>query len=120
MMLKQRRNRSSKPMSRYAKRLHDMLPFIEEGTITAAVAQKSYVESFLGVHLLHWLNTNSMKVVADPKVAGINPLPQKPAACFQYMFLARASDSGRAIRVQNASARVVWPSQGRIFWAQYY
>jgi ribose transport system substrate-binding protein len=55
----------------------DMLPFIEEGTITGAVAQKSYVESFLGVHLLHWLNTNSMKVVGDPKAAGINPLPEK-------------------------------------------
>jgi ribose transport system substrate-binding protein len=55
----------------------DMLPFIEEGIITGAVAQKSYVESFLGVHLLHWLNTNSMKVVTDPKAAGINPLPEK-------------------------------------------
>jgi ribose transport system substrate-binding protein len=55
----------------------DMLPFIEDGTITGAVAQKSYVESFLGVHLLHWLNTNSMKVVADPKAAGIDPLPEK-------------------------------------------
>jgi ribose transport system substrate-binding protein len=55
----------------------DMLPFIEDGTITGAVAQKSYVESFLGVHLLHWLNTNSMKIVADPKAAGINPLPEK-------------------------------------------
>jgi len=55
----------------------DMLPFIEDGTITGAVAQKSYVESFLGVHLLHWLNTNSMKVVGDPKAAGINPLPEK-------------------------------------------
>jgi ribose transport system substrate-binding protein len=55
----------------------DMLPFIEDGTIDGAVAQKSYVESFLGVHLLHWLNTNSMKVVADPKAAGISPLPEK-------------------------------------------
>jgi ribose transport system substrate-binding protein len=55
----------------------DMLPFIEDGTITGAVAQKSYVESFIGVHLLHWLNTNSMKVVADPRAAGINPLPEK-------------------------------------------
>ena len=55
----------------------DMLPFIEDGTIEGAVAQKSYVESFLGVHLLHWLNTNSMKIVGDPKAAGINPLPEK-------------------------------------------
>jgi ribose transport system substrate-binding protein len=55
----------------------DMLPFIEDGTIAGAVAQKSYVESFLGVHLLHWLNTNSMKVVNDPQAAGISPLPEK-------------------------------------------
>ena len=55
----------------------DMLPFIEDGTIEGAVAQKSYVEAFLAVHLLHWLNTNSMKVVGDPKAAGINPLPEK-------------------------------------------
>jgi ribose transport system substrate-binding protein len=55
----------------------DMLPFIEDGTIDGAVAQKSYVESFLGVYLLHWLNTNAMKVVGDPKAAGINPLPEK-------------------------------------------
>lgn len=55
----------------------DMLPFIEDGTISGAVAQKSYVESFLGVHLLHWHNTNSMKVVGDAKAAGINPLPEK-------------------------------------------
>lgn len=55
----------------------DMLPFIEDGTIVGAVAQKSYVEAFVGVHLLHWLNTNSMKVVPDPKAAGVNPLPEK-------------------------------------------
>jgi ribose transport system substrate-binding protein len=55
----------------------DMLPFIEDGTIVGAVAQKSYVESFVGVHLLHWLNTNSMKIVPDHKAAGINPLPEK-------------------------------------------
>jgi len=55
----------------------DMLPFIEDGTIEGAVAQKSYVESFLAVHLLHWLNTNAMKVVPDPAAAHVNPLPEK-------------------------------------------
>jgi ribose transport system substrate-binding protein len=55
----------------------DMLPFIEDGTITGSVAQKSYVESFLGVHLLHWLNTNTMKTVPDAAKAGVNPLPEK-------------------------------------------
>jgi ribose transport system substrate-binding protein len=55
----------------------DMLPFIEDGTIEGAVAQKSYAEAFLAVHLLHWLNTDTMKVVPDRKAAKINPLPEK-------------------------------------------
>jgi ribose transport system substrate-binding protein len=55
----------------------DMLPFIEDGTVDGSVAQKSYVESFLGVHLLHWFNTNTMKVVPDFAKAGISPLPEK-------------------------------------------
>jgi ribose transport system substrate-binding protein len=58
-------------------RTPDMLPYIEDGTIHGSVAQKSYVESFLAVHLLHWLNTNGMKVVPDAAKAGINPLPEK-------------------------------------------
>jgi ribose transport system substrate-binding protein len=55
----------------------DMLPYIEDGTIVGSVVQKSYVEAFLAVHLLHWLNTGAMKVVPDYKAAGINPLPEK-------------------------------------------
>jgi ribose transport system substrate-binding protein len=55
----------------------DMLPFIEDGTIVGAVAQKSYAEAFIAVHLLHWLNTDAMKVVPDWRAAGINPLPEK-------------------------------------------
>ena len=41
------------------------------------MVQKSYVEAFLAVHLLHWLNTDGMKVVPDYKAAGVNPLPEK-------------------------------------------
>jgi ribose transport system substrate-binding protein len=55
----------------------DMLPFIEDGTIVGAVAQKSYAEAYLAVHLLHWLNTDAMKVVPDWRAAGVNPLPEK-------------------------------------------
>jgi ribose transport system substrate-binding protein len=55
----------------------DMLTFIESGPIVGAVAQKSYAEAFLAVHLLHWLNTDAMKVVADWRAAGINPLPER-------------------------------------------
>jgi len=54
----------------------DMLPYIEDGTILGSVVQKSYVESYVAVHLLHWLNTNAIKMVKDPKSAGINPLPE--------------------------------------------
>ncbi|MEK1850936.1 MAG: substrate-binding domain-containing protein [Phyllobacterium sp.] len=55
----------------------DMLSYIEDGTIVGSVVQKSYVEAFLAVHLLHWLNTGGMKVVPDYKAAGIDPLPEK-------------------------------------------
>ena len=55
----------------------DMLDFIEDGTIYGSVAQKSYTEMFIAVHLLHWLNTGAMKVLPDWKVAGVNPLPEK-------------------------------------------
>ncbi len=54
----------------------DMLPYIEDGTIYGAVAQKSYIEAFLAVHMLHWQNTDGLKVVPDWKAAGINPLPE--------------------------------------------
>jgi ribose transport system substrate-binding protein len=55
----------------------DMLPYIESGTIVGAVAQKSFAEAFLGIHLLHWLNTDGMKILPDWKAAGVNPLPEK-------------------------------------------
>lgn len=54
----------------------DMLPYIEDGTIVGSVAQKSFAESFLGVHLLHWLNTDGLKVLPDWRAAAINPLPE--------------------------------------------
>ncbi|MBX6320758.1 MAG: substrate-binding domain-containing protein [Rhodospirillaceae bacterium] len=55
----------------------DMLPFIEDGTIEGSVAQKSYAEAYVAVYLLHWLNTDAMKVVPDWRSAKINPLPEK-------------------------------------------
>lgn len=54
----------------------DMLPYIENGTIYGSVAQKSYTETYLAVSLLHWYNTNAIRMVRDPKGAGINPLPE--------------------------------------------
>ncbi|MCX5494469.1 substrate-binding domain-containing protein [Kaistia dalseonensis] len=53
----------------------DMLPYIADGTIDGAVAQKSWLESYLAVHLLHWLHENKIQIVKDSAKAGINPLP---------------------------------------------
>ncbi len=55
----------------------DMLPYIEDGTIHGAVAQKSYLEIFLAFHMMHWQNTDALKVLPDWKAAGINPLPER-------------------------------------------
>lgn len=54
----------------------DMLPYIADGTIYGAIAQKSWLESYLAVHLLHWQRQSKIRIVADPATAGINPLPE--------------------------------------------
>ncbi len=55
----------------------DMLPYIEDGTITGAVAQKSYLEIFLAFHMMHWQNTDALKILPDWQAAGVNPLPER-------------------------------------------
>jgi len=54
----------------------DMLPYIQDGTIHGSIAQKSYLEAFLAVYLLYWLNNGDIKMVADAAAAGINVLPE--------------------------------------------
>jgi ribose transport system substrate-binding protein len=54
----------------------DMLPYIANGTIYGSVAQKTYTEAFVAVHLLHWYNQNVIKMVKDAKGSGVNPLPE--------------------------------------------
>jgi ribose transport system substrate-binding protein len=54
----------------------DMLPYIEDGAIYGAVAQKSYLEIFLAFQMMHWQNTDALKVLPDWKAAGANPLPE--------------------------------------------
>jgi ribose transport system substrate-binding protein len=55
----------------------DMLAFFEDGSISGSIAQKSYTESFIGLHFLHWLNRADLKLVNDYRAAGINPLPEQ-------------------------------------------
>ncbi|HEY3246736.1 MAG TPA: substrate-binding domain-containing protein [bacterium] len=58
-------------------RNEDMLNYIADGTITAAVAQKSYLETWLAVQLLYALRHNAGpgKMLPDWRSAGVNPLP---------------------------------------------
>jgi ribose transport system substrate-binding protein len=55
----------------------DMLKFFDDGTIVGSVAQKSYTESFTGLHFLHWLNSGQLKIVKNPKSMVVNPLPEQ-------------------------------------------
>jgi ribose transport system substrate-binding protein len=59
-------------------RNEDMLNYIADGTITAAVAQKSYLETWLAVQLLYALRHNSGpgKMLPDWRAAKVNPLPE--------------------------------------------
>jgi ribose transport system substrate-binding protein len=59
-------------------RNEDMLNYIQDGTITASVAQKSYMETWLAVNLLYWLhhNVGPARMLPDWKAAKIDPLPQ--------------------------------------------
>ncbi len=58
-------------------RNEDMLNYIQDGTITAAIAQKSYMETWLAVNLLYWLHHNigPAQMLPDWKAAKIDPLP---------------------------------------------
>ena len=55
----------------------DMLPYIEDGTIYGSVAQKSYLEIFLAFHMMHWQNTDALKILPDWRAAGVNLLPER-------------------------------------------
>jgi ribose transport system substrate-binding protein len=52
------------------------LKFIEDGVITASVAQKTALMSYLGAKLLYLYNHAPLPIVADNKAAGIIPMPE--------------------------------------------
>lgn len=53
----------------------DMLPYVEDGTITATLAQNSVMEEWMATHFLYWLTNNTIPEFADWRVAGA---PQAP------------------------------------------
>lgn len=52
------------------------LKFIEEGVITASVAQKTALMSYLGTKLMYYLNHAPVPVVPDNEAANIIPMPE--------------------------------------------
>ena len=52
------------------------LDFIKDGTITASVAQKTALMSYLGTKLMYYLNHAPVPIVPDNKAANIVPMPE--------------------------------------------
>jgi ribose transport system substrate-binding protein len=53
----------------------DMLPYVEDGTITATLAQNSVMEEWMATHFLYWLTNNTIPEFADWREAAA---PQAP------------------------------------------
>ena len=58
-------------------RNEDMLDYIKDGTIDAAVAQRTYLMSWLGVDLLYALHNDEIKHLPDWRAAKTPPLPRE-------------------------------------------
>jgi ribose transport system substrate-binding protein len=54
----------------------DMLQYIEDGTIEASVAQKTYLMSWLALTLLHAIAHDEVKHLPDWRAAGAPPFPR--------------------------------------------
>ena len=54
----------------------DMLPYIEDGTILATMAQNSFLEEWMATYYLYWLKHNT--VPAFPDTGGLLGAPQCP------------------------------------------
>ncbi len=52
------------------------LKFIEDGVITASVAQKTALMTYLGTKFMYYLNHAPVPVVADNKAAGLTSMPE--------------------------------------------
>lgn len=53
----------------------DVLSAIEEGTITASIAQQSALMSYLAINLLYNLNNSNLEVTSDNDAAGVSGVP---------------------------------------------
>ena len=53
----------------------DMLPYIEDGTILATMAQNSVLEEWMATHYLYWLKHNTVPAFPDWEAAGAPQVP---------------------------------------------
>jgi ribose transport system substrate-binding protein len=53
----------------------DMLPYIEDGTILATMAQNSVLEEWLATYYLYWLTHNTVPAFPDWRAAGAPQVP---------------------------------------------
>lgn len=53
----------------------DVLTAIEEGVITASIAQQSALMSYLAINLLYNLNNSNLEVTTDNAAAGVSGVP---------------------------------------------
>ena len=53
----------------------DLLDYIADGTVSASLAQRNYLEEWLAVNYLYWLNHGSLKALPDWKAANAPQIP---------------------------------------------
>ncbi len=68
-------NKKGKVMIVAMDRDEDLLDYIADGTVSASLAQRNYLEEWLGVHYLYWLNHGALKALPDWKAANAPQIP---------------------------------------------
>lgn len=53
----------------------DLLDYIADGTVSASLAQRNFLEEWLAVHYLYWLNHGALKALPDWKAANAPQIP---------------------------------------------
>ena len=54
----------------------DMLPYVQDGTISATLAQNSVMEEWVAMHYLYWLKNNTIPEFDDWRVANAPQVPK--------------------------------------------
>ena len=58
-------------------RNEDMLPYIEDGTLYGSIADKAYMNAYMGIHMLYWYHHNSVNPIPNWKKLGMDVFPNR-------------------------------------------